>query len=76
MFNLKTVNRTDVIDWVHMRESNRFRGLSVTKIENGYEILWLEKVDFDTNPLKVRISIIIYTLQYIKLIVLSVQNFI
>ncbi|XP_051171746.1 uncharacterized protein LOC127288379 isoform X1 [Leptopilina boulardi] len=45
------LNRTDTIHWVYMRTSNQFRGVNLTKIPNGYEILWSEYIDCNKHTL-------------------------
>ncbi|XP_043473247.1 uncharacterized protein LOC122505582 [Leptopilina heterotoma] len=45
------VNRTDTITWANIRTPDQFRGVKVTKVTNGYEILWEEKIDNRNNTL-------------------------
>ncbi|XP_043473246.1 uncharacterized protein LOC122505581 [Leptopilina heterotoma] len=41
----KLVNRTNMFQWASIRKPDNYQGLNITKIDNGFEFLWLEEFD-------------------------------
>lgn len=40
--------------WASIRRPDNYQGLNITKIENGFEFLWLEEFDGSKTTLAVR----------------------